>query len=133
MALVVVASTATTAARTSTTAGTSTTPGSAGTAVGLGARFVDVQGASSELFPVQSGNGLLSFGSVRHFYKGEPSGASGVTIGDDADLIDFAMRLKQSAEFGFGSAVGEIANKKLLHGFPFSVRANARRQVSSAS
>jgi hypothetical protein len=107
MALIVVAST--TAAR------------SAGTAVGLGARFVDVQGASSELFPVQSGNGLLGFGSIGHFYKRKPSGASGVTVGDQTDLIDFAVGFKQRAQFGFRGAVGEIANKKLLHGFPFSM------------
>jgi hypothetical protein len=122
MALVVVASTATTA-RTSatTTTGTSTAPRSAGTAVGLRARFVDVQCASSELFPVQSGNSLLGFGRVRHFYKRKPSGASGVAVGDQTDLIDFAVGFKQGSQFRFRGAVGEIANKKLLHGFPFSV------------
>jgi hypothetical protein len=121
MALVVVASTAS-ATRTPAAAGTSTaTRPSAGTAIGLGARFVDVQRAAAKLFAVQSRNGFLGFGSIRHFYECKSSGPSGVTIGDQADLIDFAVRLKQRAQFRFRGAVGEVANKKLLHGFPFSV------------
>jgi len=121
VALVIVASTA--AARTSATAsGTATAAaGSAGSAVGLGTGFVDIQCAAAEFFSVQSGNSFLGFGGVGHFYEGESARASGVTVGDQADLIDLAMWLKQSAQFRFGGAVREIANKKLLHGFPFPV------------
>jgi hypothetical protein len=114
MALVVVAS-ATATARTSTTAAA----GSAGTAaIGLGARFVDVQCATAELFSIQSRDGFLGFGD---FYECKSARASGVTVGDQADLIDFAMRLKQGPQFRFGGAVREVANKKFLHEFPFPV------------
>jgi hypothetical protein len=122
MALIVVA--ATTAAGTSTTAArtsTASTAGSAGTAIGLGTRLVDVQRASAEVFAIQSGDGLLGFRGVRHLDKRKTSGSAGIAIGHQAHLIDFAVGFKQSAELCFGGAVGEIANKKLLHGFPFSV------------
>jgi hypothetical protein len=121
VALVVVASAAATTG-TSTTAGTATTAaGSAGTAIGLGTRFVDIQSPPAELFPVQSRDGFLGFAGIGHFYEGKAARASGVTVGDQADLIDFAMRLKQCPQFRFRGAVREIANKKFLHGFPFPV------------
>jgi hypothetical protein len=125
VALIVVASAATTRTPTSTrTAATWTAPapGSARTAaIGLRTRFVNVQRASAELFPVEGGNGFLGFGGVGHFYKCKSSRTTRVTISDHADLIDLAMRLKQGPKFCFCGAVREIANKKLLHGFPFSV------------
>jgi hypothetical protein len=122
VALVVVASTAATA-RTSTTAGTSAAAaGPAGTAaVGLGTGFIDIQCAAAEFFAVQGCDGFLGFAGIGHFYEGKSARASGVTVGDQADLIDFAMGLKQGPQFRFRGAVREIANKKLLHGFPFPV------------
>jgi hypothetical protein len=128
MALVVVASTAAArtaaaTARTSTASGTSAAAaGTAGTAaIGLGTRFVDIQCPTAKLFPVQGRNGFLGFRGIGHFYECKSSRTAGVTIGDHADLIDFPVRLKQRAQFRFGGAVREVANKKLLHGFPFSV------------
>jgi hypothetical protein len=128
MALIVVASTTAAArtpapARTSTTsAGTSaTTARSAGAALGLGARLVDVQCASAKFFPVQSRDGFLSLRRVGYLDKGKSARAAGVTIGDEADLIDFAVGFKQGSQLCFRGAVGEIAYKKLLHGFPFPV------------
>jgi hypothetical protein len=121
VALIVVASTAATARAPTTAAGTSAAAGSAGTAVGLGASFVDVQCATTKLFPVQSRDGFFGFAGIGHFYECKSSGTSGVPVGDQADLIDFAMGLKQGAQFRFRGTVREIANKKLLHGFPSSV------------
>jgi hypothetical protein len=100
MALVVVASTAATrppaTAGTATTARTAAAAGTAGTAaIGFGTRFVNIQRASAELFPVEGGNGFLGFGGVGHFYKCKSSRTTRVTISDHADLIDLAMRLKQ--------------------------------------
>jgi hypothetical protein len=124
MALVVVAS-ATAAAGTSTTASTGTSAataaGSAGTALGLGTRLVDIQRASAEVFAIQSGDGLLGFRGIGHFYKCKSAGTAGVAIGDHANLIDLAVGFEQGSQLGFGGAVREVANKKLLHGFPFSV------------
>jgi hypothetical protein len=123
MALIVVTS-ATAAARTSTTtaAGTSAAAArSAGTALSLGTGFVDIQCAAAKIFAVQSRDGFFGFRGVGHFYKCKSSGASGVTVGDQADLIDFAVRFEQGSQLCFGGAVREVANKKLLHGFPFPV------------
>jgi len=121
MALVVVAST-TTAAGTSSAARTPTAPAeSAGAAIGLGTGFVDIQRASAEFFAVQSGDGFLGFRGVGHFYKCESAGTAGVAIGHDAYLIDFAVGFKQRPQLTLGGAVGKVANKELLHGFPFSV------------
>jgi hypothetical protein len=120
MALIVVASTTTAGA--AAASGTSAAARSAWTAtIGFGARFVDIQGAAAKLFPIQSRDGLLGFGRVGHFYESKSAGTSGVPIGHHADLVDFAVGFKQGAELGFGGAVREVANKKLLHGFPFPV------------
>jgi hypothetical protein len=124
MALVVVASTAATAGTSTTAAAgtpTATTAGSAGTALGLGTRLVYVQCASAEIFAIQSGDGLFGFRGVGHFYECKSPRTSGVTISDQADLIDLAVGLEQSSQFCFRGAVREVANKKLLHGFPFPV------------
>jgi hypothetical protein len=120
VALVVVASTAA-AAGTASSAGTAAAAGSAGTAVGFGTGFVDVQCASAQFFAVQGCDGFLGFGGIGHFYEGEAAGASGVTVGDQADLIDFAVGLKQGSQFGFRGAVREVANKKLFHEIPLPI------------
>jgi hypothetical protein len=123
VALIIVASTAATAGASSTasTGAPATTAGSAGTAVGLGSRFIDIQGASAQLFSIESRDGFFGLRGVGHFYKRESSRASGVAVGDQADLINFAVWLKQGSQLCFRGAVREVANKKLLHGFPFSV------------
>jgi hypothetical protein len=136
VALVVIASTAS-AAGTATAAGTSTArtstaTGSAGTAVGFGTRLVDIQCAAAEFFSVQRCNGFLGFAGIRHFDKCKSPRTAGVTIGDQADLIDFAVRLKQRAQFRFRGAVREVANKKLLHGFPFPGEPTQDVRFSSA-
>jgi hypothetical protein len=123
VALIVVASAATTAG-TSTTAASGTSAAatwSAGTTLGLGTGLVDIQRAPAEVLAIQSCDGFFGFRGVGHFYKRKPSGASGVTVGDQADLIDLTVGFKQGAQLGFRGAVREVANKKLLHGFPFSV------------
>jgi len=133
MALVVVASTTATARTSTPTAGTATAAaGSAGTAVGLGTRFVDIQCAAAKLFSIQSRDGFLGFCGIGHFYEGESARTAGVTVGDQADLIDFAMRLKQGPQFRFRGAVREIANKQFLHGFPFPVSQRKASGFSSA-
>jgi hypothetical protein len=100
VALVIVAPTAATAGTSASTAGTpAASAGSAGTAIGLGTCLVDIQRASAKLFPIQGGDGFLGFGGVGHFYECKSSGTSGVTISDQADLIDFAMGLKQGPQF----------------------------------
>jgi hypothetical protein len=121
MALIVVASPASAARTSATSAGTPAAAGSAGTAVGLGTRFVDIQCAPAKVFPVQGGDGFFSFHGIGHLHECKSSGTSGVTVGDQADLIDFAVGLKQGPQFRFRGAVREVANKKLLHGFPFPV------------
>jgi hypothetical protein len=120
--LVVVASPTATAGASATASGTSATARSAGTAtIGLGTRFVDIQRAAAKFFSIQSRNGLLGFRRVGHFHEGESARAAGIPIGYYADLIDFAVGFKQGSQLCFGGAVREVANKKLLHGFPFPV------------
>jgi hypothetical protein len=127
MALVIVASaTAATgtpaATRTPTAAGTSATrPATRTAAIGFGTGFVDIQRPPAYFFSIQRRDGFFGFAGVGHFYECKSSGTAGVTIGDYADLVDFAVGFEQSPQLGFRGAVREIANKKLLHGFPFSV------------
>jgi len=124
MALIIVATTATaagtsTAARSSTTAGPPSAGPSAGTSISLGTSLVNIQGTAANLFPVQRRYGFFGFAGIGHFYECESSRTAGVTIRDYTDLVNFAMGFEQGPQFRFGGAVREIANKKLLHGFPF--------------
>jgi hypothetical protein len=121
MSLVIVASAATPRASATAASGTPAATGSARTPLGLGTRFVDIQSAPSELFPIQRGNGFLGFRGISHFDKCKSSRTSGVAVRDQADLVDFAVGFKQGPQLCVGGAVREVANKKFLHGFPFPV------------
>jgi hypothetical protein len=131
--LIIVAST-TTAARTSTTTGTSATAATRSsatttartsaatettTAFSLGTRFVNVQRAATEIFSVQGRDRFFSFGGIGHFDESESARTPGVTVSDNAHLVDLSVRFKQRTQLGFSCAVGDIADKKLLHTFPF--------------
>lgn len=67
-------------------------------AIGLGLSFVDLQCAAGEFRAVEGCDGLVSFCGIRHFDKCEAAGASGFTIGNDADFFDGAVGLENSAQ-----------------------------------
>jgi hypothetical protein len=113
------ATTATTARTATTTAG-STAATEPAAALGLGTGFVDVEGAATEFFSVQGRNRLLGFSGIRHFDESKSARSAGVPVSDNTYLIDFSVGLKQRAQLGFGCAVGDVANEKLLHDVSFS-------------
>jgi hypothetical protein len=63
-------------------AGTSATTPASFTAFD-GASFVDFDGPAFQILVIQSGNGRLSFGAVRHFYKAKASGLAGKLVFND--------------------------------------------------
>jgi hypothetical protein len=128
--LIVVAS-ASAARRAATTAGTSTpaartaatprsTAAEASAALGLGTRFINIKRAATEFLAVEGRDSFLSFGGIRHFDESKSARSSRVPVSDNTYLIDFSVRLKQRAQLGFGCAVGDVANEKLLHDVSFS-------------
>jgi len=84
------------------------------TAFGLGARFVDVDGASADLRTVQSRNGLLSILVARHLYETEPARASGVAVGHDAYAVHLSVRLKKLPQFVFVGVEAQIPYENIL-------------------
>jgi hypothetical protein len=112
--------TSATTARTATTAAGSTAATEPAAALGLGTGLVDVEGAATEFFSVQGRNRLLRFSGIRHFDESKSARSAGVPVSDNTYLIDFSVGLKQRAQLGFGCAVGDVANEKLLHDVSFS-------------
>jgi hypothetical protein len=108
-----------TAARTTATAARPSATETS-TALGLGTRLIDIQCTTAKFFSVQCRNRLLGFGSVGHFDESKSARPPGIPVSDDTYLIDFSVGLKQRAQLGFGCAVGDVANEKLLHGVSFS-------------
>jgi hypothetical protein len=114
MTLIVIASTTPTAG-TTTAAWTSTTEAAF---VCLGAGFIDVQSAAAKFSTVQCGNCFFSFAGVGHFDESESSRATGIAFGNDAYLLDSAVRFKQRPQLCLSGAVRDVAHKKLLHTLP---------------
>jgi hypothetical protein len=119
MALIIVASAATTTAFTATTTAatarasaasatakaaptsattakaSSTTP-AAGT-VRLRLRLINLQSASLEFGSVQRGDGLLGFAGISHFHERKATRAAGFPIRDHADLFHGSVGLEKAA------------------------------------
>ena len=102
-----IAATSATAASAETTTATS--------AVGLGASFVDIDGASADLAPVKGCYGFLTVFVAVHFNEAKAAGASGIAIGHDTDTVDLAIAFKELPEFVFTSIEAEVAYKDVLH------------------
>src|ERR1700687_398420 len=109
------APTTTKASAASTTgAKAASTAASAGT-VRLRLRLIDLQRSSAQFGSVQGGNGLFGFAGVSHFNERKAARAASFPVGDQADLFDCSVSLEKAAELGFGGAVRQIANVKVLH------------------
>jgi hypothetical protein len=108
------ATTTTAKASASATTETSSTTASPGT-VRLRLRLIDLQRSSPQLGSVQGGNGFFGFAGVSHFHERKAARATGFPVGDQADFFHGSVGLEKAAELGFGGAVRQIANVKVLH------------------
>ncbi len=95
VALVVVASTTATGTATATTGTSATEAAAVSPTIGFGTGFVDVQCAAAQLLAIQGGDGFFSLGGIRHFDESESARTACVALGDDADLRDGSVGLKQ--------------------------------------
>jgi hypothetical protein len=96
-------------------ASTAKTMASAPRTFGLRFGLVDGQGSSAEIRPIESRDSLVGFTGIGHFHEPEPTRASSIPVGHERDLFDRTVRLKEISQFGFGCAVGQIPNIKVLH------------------
>jgi hypothetical protein len=85
------AATITAAIAASTTAAATTRP------ISLGTSFVDGEIAASQVGAIQSFHCLVRRLIVRHLDEGEASGLSAVAVGNDADPVNWAIRLEHAA------------------------------------
>jgi hypothetical protein len=100
-------------------------PASAGTeatpALRLRTRFIDGEGASTELLPIKLSNGLGGRVIVRHFDESESAGLARVAVCHNPHLLHFAESTEQIPEFVFSGGKRKVAYKKVLHLFPHRV------------
>jgi hypothetical protein len=95
------------AAAVATAAATATTAAATAlTRLGL----VDLQAATLEVGAVQRRHGAGGIG-IGHFHEAEAAGTTGLTIGDQRDLLDRTMLLEQGADRLFSGREGQISNK----------------------
>src|SRR5215471_9960965 len=92
-----------------------TTAESAGAAVGLGASFVDVEGAAIEVLAVEGVDGVVGFRVVRHFDECESARLTRIAIPDDVDIVHAAVRLERRTKSVFGGPEAEITDKDIFH------------------
>src|SRR6202011_3407331 len=77
--------------------------------------FIDGQGAATQFGPIQRGDSLIGFAGIGHLHKSKTARAAGFAVRYQADFLNCTMRLKNSTQFSFGCAVGQIAHVKVLH------------------
>ena len=83
-------------------------------AIGLRARFVDVQRAAIEVPPVDGSNCLLAFAIVCHFHEAEAARLTSVAIGGNVDTTDCTVGFKQRTDRFFRSPKTEGSNVNVL-------------------
>jgi len=66
-------------------------------AISFGSRFVDIDGASTQLRAVQSRNGFFSFFSVGHFHEPESARTPSFAVGQYAYPVYLAVCLESLA------------------------------------
>lgn len=120
MALVVVATTTASAAKALATP-------AAARRIGLRFSLVDLQRAATQFLAIQCCDCLVGFGWIFHFNKGEAPRAAGFAVRNYADFLDCAVRLKYTAQFRFGCAVGQVANIQVLHWSSLSAAVTAAK------
>jgi hypothetical protein len=74
--------------------------------IGLRLRFVDFEGATSQVSAVQCRNRFIGLAGIGHLDKCETAGSAGFPVCDNTDAFDRAVRLEQPAKLWLGSAVG---------------------------
>src|ERR1700723_2393362 len=84
-------------------------------AIGLWLGLIDGQGTATKVGSVQRGNRLVGFSGIVHFHERETSRASCVAVRHQADLVYRAVWLKDTSQFSFGRAVGQVTDIKVLH------------------
>jgi hypothetical protein len=87
-------------------AATTTAAAAALTRLGL----VDLQATTLKVGAVQRRHGAGGIG-IGHFHEAEAPGTTGLTIGDQSDLLDRSMLLEQGADRLFSGREGKISNK----------------------
>jgi hypothetical protein len=101
-----------------TTASAATTATAAG-ALGLGARFIDIQRAAIQFLAIQACDGAIRFRVGAHLDKSKPSRLTGIPIRYDAHALDGTISLEQGANRILGRSEREIPYKNILHFLSF--------------
>src|ERR1700733_7992367 len=83
--------------------------------IGLWLGLIDGQGAATKFGSVQRRNRLVGLSGIGHFHERDTSRASGIAIRHQADLVHRAVWLKDTSQFSFGRAVGQVTDIKVLH------------------
>jgi hypothetical protein len=106
MAAIVIAPTATSAAKTP-----AATTGTFRLRFGL----VDGQRPSAQICAVKRRDSLVGFTGIGHFHETEPTGAASIPVGYECDLFNRTVCFEQISQLGFCCAVRQIPNVKVLY------------------
>jgi len=84
-------------------------------AVGLRPSLVDIERAPIHLIAVQSRDGAVGLGGIRHLDKREAARAARIAVGDQVDPLHVPVRLKERTDGRFGCGKIQIAYKNVFH------------------
>src|SRR5215467_10596018 len=77
--------------------------------------LVDGQRSPTQICAVERGDGLVGFTGIGHFHKTKATRPTCIPVGHQCDPFDASVCLEEVSQLGFGCAVGQIPNVKVLH------------------
>jgi len=84
-------------------------------ALGLGAGFVDVDGAPANLATVEGCDRFFAVFVAGHLDKTETAGAAGIAIGHDAHTVHLSVTFEKLPELILTGIEAEVSYKDILH------------------
>jgi hypothetical protein len=81
----------------------------------LGPGLIDVKLSPAHVGPVESRNGAVRRGGIRHFHECEAARAPGIPVGDQIDALDCSMSFKQRPNCRFRRRKIQIAYENVFH------------------
>ena len=80
----------------------------------LGPGLIDVKLSPAHVGPVESRNGAVRRGGIRHFHECEAARAPGIPVGDQIDALDCSMSFKQRPNCRFRRRKIQIAYENVF-------------------
>ena len=97
-------------------------------ALGFGPGFIHIDGAASDVGPVQRCDGLLALFAIGHFHERESARPAGLAVSENAYPVDLSVGLEKLAQLIFNGVEAEVSNENVFQDAPLSANRGVRHQ-----